>query len=258
MAPAYDKASSWYGTLFASGRMKLLCEINFRILDEFVRDRPAMDILDGGGGAGDYAIHMARAGHRVTCVDVSPAMVELARVKLAEASDSPPLSLQVADLQEMVPFEDESFDFVLLEGGTLSYLADPAAGIRQVRRLLRPQGKALITAQNKYHFMRLADSIEVAAFMHRRSRVPGIFNDVPVVTRCYAPDDFVAALEQGGLQVERLGSKLVCTEILGFAGEQLRSGAVNAFELASTLEVELLWNRSFAGTGRSLMALCTR
>lgn len=257
---AYEEAINWYGSLFEAGRMKLLRQINFKILDEFVNDRPPLDILDGGGGAGDFAIHMATAGHRVTCVDVSPSMVELARKKLAAQPDSTSLSLsfQVANLQAMTDFADGSFDFILLEGGTLSYLSDPDSGLKEVRRMLRPSGKALITAQNKFHFMKLAPSVEVAAFMHRRSRVPGVFNDVQVVTRCYSPDDFVNAIEKQGLRVERLGSKLVATEILGFAAEDIQRGSEPACELAVVLEAELLWSPSFAGTGRSLMALCSR
>ena len=74
--------------------------------------------------------------------------------------------------------------------------------MKEVRRLLRLGGKAMITAQNKFHFMKLARSVEVAAFMQR--------------------------------------------------------GAEPACELAGVLEAEPLWSPSFAGTGRSLMALCSR
>src|SRR3954471_8755612 len=34
--------------------------------------RPALDVLDTGGGSGNFAVPLARLGHRVTVVDPSP------------------------------------------------------------------------------------------------------------------------------------------------------------------------------------------
>ncbi len=43
------------------------------------------DVLDVGGGPGRYAIALARAGHRVTLLDLSGVSVDLARQKAQEA-----------------------------------------------------------------------------------------------------------------------------------------------------------------------------
>lgn len=44
---------------------------------------PPGDVLDLGCGTGSLSLLAAEQGHRVTGVDLSPAMVELARTKLA-------------------------------------------------------------------------------------------------------------------------------------------------------------------------------
>ena len=78
-------------------------------------ERPAMldlvgnatgrDVLDIGCGAGPLAERLAQGGARVSGFDSSTHMIEIARQRLGEDVD-----LQVADLAEPLPYEDDSFD----------------------------------------------------------------------------------------------------------------------------------------------------
>ncbi len=95
------------------------------------------DVLDVGSGIGEPAISAAAAagGGRVVGVDLSPAMVELARAAGAPHDN---LSFHLGDLESM-EFADASFD-VAVSRWTLPFAADHAEMLCAIRRLLRPDG----------------------------------------------------------------------------------------------------------------------
>ncbi len=96
------------------------------------------DVLDLGCGTGSLALLAAGDGHRVTAVDRSPRMAELAREKLA-GTDSRVL---VGDAAEP-PVPAGAFDVVLVRH-VLWTLPDPAAVLRHWTRLLRPGGRLVL------------------------------------------------------------------------------------------------------------------
>jgi ubiquinone/menaquinone biosynthesis C-methylase UbiE len=102
-------------------------------------------VLEVGCGPGHLSIQLARRhGLEVTGLDLDPAMVERARAnsdRLGNGAERRP-SFVVGDVASLA-FPDESFDLVV---STLSmhHWADPAAGLAEVGRVLRPDARALI------------------------------------------------------------------------------------------------------------------
>jgi SAM-dependent methyltransferase len=104
----------------------------------------AAKVLEVGCGPGALSILLAKQGREVTGVDLDPDMVERARVNAAalgwDADEAP--AFVVGDVAAM-PFPDDTFDLVV---STLSmhHWDDPAAGLTEIARVLRPGGRALI------------------------------------------------------------------------------------------------------------------
>ncbi|GAA1119492.1 methyltransferase domain-containing protein [Streptomyces javensis] len=98
----------------------------------------AVDVLDLGCGTGSLASLAAEWGHRVTGVDRSPRMVELARAKLAGTG----AGVLVGDAAEP-PVGDGRFDVVLVRH-LLWMLPDQRAVLRRWVRLLRPGGRLVL------------------------------------------------------------------------------------------------------------------
>jgi ubiquinone/menaquinone biosynthesis C-methylase UbiE len=102
---------------------------------------PGMRVLDIATGTGIAAEAAAEAvgspGH-VVAADVSPAMVERARERLGGL---PTVSFAVEDGQRLT-LPDGGFDAVLCNMG-LMYFPDPARGLAEFRRVLRPGGRAV-------------------------------------------------------------------------------------------------------------------
>jgi demethylmenaquinone methyltransferase/2-methoxy-6-polyprenyl-1,4-benzoquinol methylase len=96
-------------------------------------------ILDVATGTAGVAIALASATDaRITGVDISHAMLERGRQLVAKAGLAGRITLQPARA-ESVPFPAESFDAVSFTY-LLRYVADPAATVAELARVLRPGG----------------------------------------------------------------------------------------------------------------------
>jgi demethylmenaquinone methyltransferase/2-methoxy-6-polyprenyl-1,4-benzoquinol methylase len=97
---------------------------------------PGDAVLDACCGSGDLALAAQHAGGEVTGVDFSQPMLERARRKAPEIRwvDADALAL---------PFDAGSFDAVTIGFG-LRNLADPAHGLTELRRVLRPEGRIAV------------------------------------------------------------------------------------------------------------------
>ena len=102
-------------------------------------------VLEVGCGPGHLSILLARRhGLDVTGLDLDEAMIERARANADRPGDGDQRrpSFLVGDVASL-GFPDRSFDLVL---STLAmhHWADPAAGLAEIGRVLRPNGRALI------------------------------------------------------------------------------------------------------------------
>ncbi|MDQ0603001.1 SAM-dependent methyltransferase [Streptomyces canus] len=98
----------------------------------------ACDILDLGCGTGSLSLLAAEQGHRVTGVDSAPAMVDLARAKLAGRD-----AAFLVGVAATPPVGEQRFDVVLVRH-VLWALPDPGRALRHWRELLRPGGRLVM------------------------------------------------------------------------------------------------------------------
>ncbi|GAB4052591.1 class I SAM-dependent methyltransferase [Catellatospora paridis] len=99
-------------------------------------------VLDAGCGSGPLSEALRARGAVVAGFDSSPVMVELARKRLGEDAD-----LQVADLSLPLPFADGAFDDVVVSL-VLHYLQDWKAPLAELRRVLKPGGRLLLSVNH--------------------------------------------------------------------------------------------------------------
>ncbi|MGW0993862.1 class I SAM-dependent methyltransferase [Streptomyces sp. NPDC002523] len=126
----------------ASLRTAVVWEVLQDALDRRVKatGREALDVLDTGGGSGNFAVPVARLGHRVTVVDPSPNALFALERRAAEADVADRVKGVQGDAHGLFDVvERGGYDAVLCHG-VLEYLDDPAEGVRNVVAALRSEG----------------------------------------------------------------------------------------------------------------------
>jgi len=119
-------------------------ESNSRLIKAFQRltSLPAgSHIIDLGCGSGIFTQLLKEAGYRVTGLDISSKLIELGR------ETYPGLELIVGDA-EALPFEDGTFDGVLLSG-LVHHFPDPRLLAAETFRILKPGGKFMAFDPNR-------------------------------------------------------------------------------------------------------------
>ncbi|OMC53821.1 hypothetical protein A5747_18225 [Mycobacterium sp. IS-836] len=104
------------------------------------------DMLEVAPGPGYFAVEMAKgAAYRVTGLDISRTMVELARKNAAEAGVE--VDFRHGNASAM-PFPDESFDLLTCSAAFKNF-SEPHHALQEMYRVLRPGGMALVVDLRK-------------------------------------------------------------------------------------------------------------
>src|SRR5207237_161613 len=101
--------------------------------------------LDVGTGTGDFALALLARSPRsatVTGVDISAGMLGVAERRAAKAGGGARYERVIASV-ESLPFADSTFD-VAVAGFVIRNVGDIPQGLREMRRVLRPGGRAVI------------------------------------------------------------------------------------------------------------------
>lgn len=146
--------------------------------------QPGETVLDVGFGGG-YALEKIAAivaDGRVVGVDISPEMVERARRRFAALIEAGTIQIEEADAAAL-PFEDATFDKVLTVN-TLFFFPAPVACLREMRRVLKPDGRLVVAFRS-------------------REKMQG-FGFTQHGFTLYAPDDARRVLEEAGFTTCRI------------------------------------------------------
>jgi ubiquinone/menaquinone biosynthesis C-methylase UbiE len=126
-----------------------------RRLDALLGVRPGERVLEVGPGTGLQALHVAGllgAGGRLDIVDIQQPMLDHVMRRAAARTIGPIVPAQ-ADARDL-PFEDGSFDAAYLVT-VLGEIPDPAAAMREIRRVLKPGGRLVVGEFADRHYVPL-------------------------------------------------------------------------------------------------------
>jgi ubiquinone/menaquinone biosynthesis C-methylase UbiE len=117
------------------------------IFEEFAREAlrivappPGARVVDVACGPGTLSVLAARSSCIVDALDFSPQMIEQLRPRIGTL----PITARIGDGQDL-PFGDASFDAGFSMFG-LMFFPDRAKGFAELRRVVRPGGKVLVSS----------------------------------------------------------------------------------------------------------------
>jgi ubiquinone/menaquinone biosynthesis C-methylase UbiE len=117
-------------------------------------------VLDLGCGEGQFSAQLVQAGARVVAVDVAEEPLRRARRRV------PGLDARLIDGEASWPLADASFDAVWA-GEVIEHVADTAAWLSEVRRVLRSGGRLLLTTPSNGRLRLLQLALSRRAFAER-------------------------------------------------------------------------------------------
>jgi 2-polyprenyl-3-methyl-5-hydroxy-6-metoxy-1,4-benzoquinol methylase len=122
-------------------------------------------VADLGCGTGTLSVLLAQNGYQVSGIDLSPRMIELARMKALDSGVT--ANFQVGDAAN-TSWPEGTFD-VVLSRHVLWALPDPGKGLDHWLNLLKPNGQLLLI-EGKWWTNTGIGSEKVLELLHERNR----------------------------------------------------------------------------------------
>jgi ubiquinone/menaquinone biosynthesis C-methylase UbiE len=178
-------------------------------------------ILDVGAGTGAFSIPLAQRGFSVTHLDLSPAMLKVARRKAQDMSNIRLIEGNAADLLQ---FADSSFDLLLNMDGAVSFCGSEAEqAIRESCRVAKR--KLIVTVSHRAWMVPVwvASSLEMAGrflpaayamfdngewdqdrFPENATLTKGLTQDYFGAFKAFLPNELRKVLERFGMRILRI------------------------------------------------------
>jgi len=136
--------SKWIGDYFSKENQEF-----YRIVFEYLKRRFQIPndahILDVGCGSGNHSITLANIGFRVTGIDYSKYILEIAEKNITNAGLKNRISLLHGDILSLIGISD--FDYVLC-WGVLMHIPEYEIALNELIRILNPGGLLIISEVN--------------------------------------------------------------------------------------------------------------
>jgi 2-polyprenyl-3-methyl-5-hydroxy-6-metoxy-1,4-benzoquinol methylase len=164
--------------------------------------RPALDVVDLGGGTGGLAVRLAQLGHRVTVVDLSPDALASLERRAAEAGVSVAGVQGDADSLAQIVGAD-SLDAIVCHE-LLEVVDKPERAVWQIAAALRSGGLAsVLVAQRAGAVLGRALAGHLAQALDLLQQPDGA-TGADSIARRFSRIEVEAMLDEAGLQVEEV------------------------------------------------------
>jgi len=202
--------------------------------------REELEVLDTGGGTGNFAVPVARLGHRVTVVDPSPDALFALERRAAEAGVTDRVTAVQGDTHNLLGLVPAGGYDVVLCHGVLEYVDDPGEGVRNVVGALRPEGTLSLLAAGRGGAV-LARAL--AGHFAEAKRVlgdpDGRYGEEDSLPRRFTADQLSALLETAGLRTVSVHGVRIFADLVPGVLVDTEPGAAEALlklELAAAQE----------------------
>jgi len=178
----YDQLAGVYDL-----RWKSYITNTLSFLKNWAEISPTDTILDIACGTGEFErlLLAEYSSQRIVGVDISDKMLAIAKQKF---SAYPQVSFQIASASNL-PFDNDSFD-VIVSANAFHYFDDPLAALKEMRRVLKPDGKVIILDWCRdYLLCKICDVI--------------LKRCDPAHQQCYTQNEFHRLLEDANFAVYR-------------------------------------------------------
>ena len=202
--------------------------------------REVLDVLDTGGGTGNFAVPAARLGHRVTVVDPSPNALFALETRAAEAGVADRVRGVQGDTDGLFDVvERDGYDVVLCHG-VLEYVDDPSEAVRKTAAALRPSGSlSLLAAGLGGAVLARAIAGHFTEARHALTDQDGRWGESDPVPRRFTVEQLSRLVTEAGLETGAVHGVRVFSDLVPGGLVDTEPGAVEALLKLEAAAAEL-------------------
>lgn len=141
----FDSFANDYDNWYKSKLGNFVDTVEKRLIEDMAGFKAGEKVLDLGSGTGNYSLWLTTKGLKVTGLDQSRAMMNIAKEKAVEGNLA--IDWVEADATQL-PFSNESFDLVL-SVTAIEFMDDIEAVLKEAIRVLKPNGRLVIGVLTK-------------------------------------------------------------------------------------------------------------
>ncbi len=104
-------------------------------------------VLEAGCGTGNYVVSLTKIGHRVIGIEIDYERVKIAKDYMKKYNLNP-RNIVIGNLTKL-PFKNNGF-YAIFCHGVVEHIKDSEAAVREMARVLKKGGYAMISAPNRY------------------------------------------------------------------------------------------------------------
>lgn len=249
----YDDIARFYDGQYEEPYWHLYHEILHKLVGDSIQTDGRL--LDLGTGTGRWAIHFAALDFDVTAIDPSKEMLSVLEGKSRDYD----VQIDLIDATaESLPFDDRSFDYVTAMGDVISYTRDHERAIFEVYRVLRENGRFLLTVDSAYAF--LQDFLSHTEFSRAESFLLAdryvTIGDVKMSRRSFRTYPFFP--EELRSKLERAGFRVIDTAGMVVLGPYVNSRLASSLPEVAEWEYRFCRESELLGRAEHLFFACEK
>ncbi len=210
----HDRVAHRYDASYEDAFWQWHDRLTWEYLKPFLPCDLTATVLDLGCGTGKWAAKLVRSGYTVTCVDISPQMLDQARSKIGEQSGRGRTAFVRADLCDLGMLPEHGAALAIALGEPVGCARSPALAMKQIRRVLTTDGVLVATFDNRLaaldYYLEQGTPPTLAKFlrdgkMHWLTK--GVDERFPITA--FSPAEVRNLVEAAGFQVLEMVGKTV-------------------------------------------------
>lgn len=136
----FDKFASQYDEWYSEKKGSFVDKVETDLAFKMIKIEKNMKILDIGCGTGNFSIKLAKMGCKVTGIDISDEMLEIAKSKATK--QMLPIDFIKMDLNDL-KFKDNEFD-AIISVAAFEFIDDGAKALNEIFRIVKKDGQILV------------------------------------------------------------------------------------------------------------------
>ncbi len=211
-------------------------------------------ILDAGGGTGKFAIPLSEMGYDVTLIDISPSSIEIAKQKAFSCKTK--LTIVEGNV-ESLNIDSNHFDFILSQG-PLSYTPNPVEMIKEMYRVLKPQGTIWIDFYNSLGWAMETDNISFKMDLSLSEEKLIQMSDWDYPARVFSINHVIKLLTEVGFKIIKIYGNHILLNSLPLDHIYSQKYDINELEKLQQIELRLSESENCIGVSKNCQILAIK